>query len=194
MSAKRKFDDDEVINQVLQTFWTHGYRGTSLEDLACATGLRKGSLRNAFGNKEDLFLLALEHYAEQFDSRLDVSLEDPNPRRAIEGFLAVVVGRMADTANPRGCFSTYACVEWQDLPPRAAQQVARSMQMLEDRLHRTLKRAQQQGMLNSSSDARAIARFFLGTTRGMAALHKVTGDIEVVKDIAHSAMTLLREG
>lgn len=191
MSALRKFDDQEVLDKVLQVFWTHGYRGTSLEDLTQATGLRKGSLRNAFGNKEDLFLLALERYAERFDARLEVSLDDLDPRRALEGFLGAIVERMADKDNPRGCFSTYACIEWQDLPPRAAAKVAQSIQILEESLCGTVTRAQQQGMLGPDSDVRAIARFFLATTRGMAALHKVTGDIEVVRDVARSAMMLL---
>ena len=189
--AARNFDDEEVLNRVMQTFWTHGYRGTSLEDLAGATGLRKGSLHNAFGNKEDLFLLALERYAERFDTRLDGALDDSNPRRAIERFLEAIVERMADSTTPRGCLSTYACIEWQDLPPRAAAKVSQAMQNLENYLYSVIEKGQQKGVIVPNLDARALARFFLATTRGMAALHKVTGDIEAVRDVARSALTVL---
>lgn len=192
MAAKRNFENEEVLDRVMQVFWTHGYRGTSLEDLARATGVRKGSLYNAFGNKEDLFLLALERYAERFDRRLDGALDDPDPYRAIERFLEAVIERMADSTTPRGCLSTYACVEWQDLPPRAAARVSQAMQVLEERLYAVIRKGPNQSVL-APSEARPLARFFLATTRGMAALHKVTGDLEAVRDVARSALALLQK-
>lgn len=191
MAAKRNFDSKEILDRVMRTFWTHGYKGTSLEDLSRATGLRKGSLHNAFGNKEDLFLLALEKYAELFDRRLDNVLENPNPYRAIEGFLEAVIERMSDPSNPRGCLSTYACIEWQDLPPKAAANVSLALIGLETRLTKVIDKGQQQGKFGSKQDARSLARFFIGTTRGMAAIHKVTGDLDAVRDIANCALAVL---
>ena len=191
MAAKRNFDSEEVLDLVMRTFWTHGYRGTSLEDLARATGLRKGSLHNAFGNKEDLFLLALERYAKLFDTRFDDALNDPNPYRAIEGYLEAIVERMSEPSNPRGCLSTYACIEWQDLPPKAAAKVAWAITETEDRLTEVIEKGQQQGNLAAQKDARSLARFFIATTRGMATLHKVTGDLDAVKDVANCAIAVL---
>ena len=190
MAAKRNFDSEEVLDRVMRTFWTHGYRGTSLEDLSRATGLRKGSLHNAFGNKEDLFLLALERYAKLFDRRFDNALNDPDPYRAIERFLDTVIERMSDPSNPRGCLSTYACIEWQDLPPKAAAKVSQTLSELEERLTELIKKGQQQGNFGSEN-ARSLAHFFIATTRGMATLHKVTGDLDTVRDVAKCALTVL---
>ena len=191
MAAKRNFDSDETIDRIMRTFWTHGYRGTSLEDLSRATGLRKGSLHNAFGNKEDLFLLALERYAKLFDRRLDDALNDPDPYKAIEGFLKAVVERMSDPSNPRGCLSTYACIEWQDLPPKAAAKVSQALSELEECLTELIVKGQQQGNFNYQKNARSLARFFIATTRGMATLHKVTGDLDAIKDVAKCALAVL---
>lgn len=187
MAAKRNFDSDEAIEQVMNTFWAHGYKGTSLEDLSRATGLRKGSLHNAFGNKEDLFLLALERYAELSDFHWEDVLNDADPYRAIKSFLDAIVARMSDPSNPRGCLSTYACMEWQDLPPKAAAKVAEELAKQEDYLIKIIER-QQQGF---SSNARSLARFFIATTRGMATMHKVTGDLDAVRDIANCALRVL---
>ena len=191
MAAKRNFDSEEVLDRVMRTFWSHGYRGTSLEDLARATGLRKGSLHNAFGNKEDLFLLALERYAEVFDTRFNNTFNDPNPERAIARFLEMVIERMSDPSNPRGCLSTYACMEWQDLPPKAAAKVLQALQELEERLTKLIEKGQQQGNFASQKDARSLARFLIATTRGMATLHKVTGNLDALRDVANSALTIL---
>ncbi|WP_319419149.1 TetR/AcrR family transcriptional regulator [Pleurocapsa sp. FMAR1] len=192
MAAKRNFDSEEVLDGVMRTFWSHGYRGTSLEDLARATGLRKGSLHNAFGNKEDLFLLALERYAQLFDRRLDNALDDPDPYRAIERFLEAIVERMSDSFNPRGCLSTYACIEWQDLPPKAAAKVSHTLAGLEEQLTKIIKKGQQQSNFASDKDARSLARFLIATTRGMATLHKVTGDLDTVRDVANCAIGVLK--
>ena len=191
MAAKRNFDSEEVLNHVMRTFWSHGYRGTSLEDLARATGLRKGSLHNAFGNKEDLFVLALERYAQLFDRQLDNTLKNPDPYKAIKGFLETVVERMSDPSNPRGCLSTYACIEWQDLPPKAAAKVSHALAGLEEQLTKIIKKGQQQGNLALDKDARSLARFLIATTRGMATLHKVTGDLDTVRDVANCALAVL---
>ena len=191
MAAKRNFDSEEVIRRVMDTFWTHGYRGTSLEDLSRATGLRKGSLHNAFGNKEDLFLLALKKYAELFDFSFEETLDNAEPRRAIENFLDAVVARMSDPKNPRGCLSSYACMEWQDLPPKVAAKVAEVLIEQEKLLTKIVRRGQKEGKLTIRQDARSLARFLTATIRGMATIHKVTGDIEAVKDIANCALLAL---
>ena len=58
----RKFDTDAVLAQVRETFWRYGYAGTSMDQLAAATGLHKPSLYGAFGDKKKLYLAALDNY------------------------------------------------------------------------------------------------------------------------------------
>jgi len=51
-----------VINAIKQVFWEKGYEGTSYADLMAASGLHKGSLYQAFGDKRALYLRALADY------------------------------------------------------------------------------------------------------------------------------------
>ena len=44
MGRPREFDEDEVLERALHTFWRPGYEATSVTDLMQATGLAKGSL------------------------------------------------------------------------------------------------------------------------------------------------------
>lgn len=60
------FDRTEVLNQIMDVFWAYGYIGTSYKELCAATKLTKPSLYNAFGNKEQTFLSALELYVHRF--------------------------------------------------------------------------------------------------------------------------------
>src|SRR5262244_3233124 len=64
MPRPRLFDEDEVLERAMRTFWAKGYRDTSVEDLVAVTGVRAGSLYNAFpGGKHALFLAALDRYS-----------------------------------------------------------------------------------------------------------------------------------
>lgn len=60
----REFDESEVLLLALGAFWSRGYEGTSMSDLVEATGLAKGSLYQAFGDKRRLFLQSLNCYLE----------------------------------------------------------------------------------------------------------------------------------
>ena len=52
MVGTRQFDEDEMLAGALEVFWRKGFTGTSMIDLAEATGIQRGSLYNAYGDKE----------------------------------------------------------------------------------------------------------------------------------------------
>jgi TetR/AcrR family transcriptional repressor of nem operon len=62
MAKKRQFDENQVMNQISQYFWDHGYSATKMDELSALTGLTKTSLYNAFGNKEALFSKYVDFY------------------------------------------------------------------------------------------------------------------------------------
>ena len=62
MARPRGFDEDKVIKKAMTIFWKQGYEATSIRDLEEATGLSRISIYNTFGDKEGLFLRALDLY------------------------------------------------------------------------------------------------------------------------------------
>src|SRR5690242_13414285 len=65
MARPREFDEQAVLDAAQRAFRTHGYAGTSLQQLTGATGLGKGSLYAAFGDKRGLYLRVLDDYARR---------------------------------------------------------------------------------------------------------------------------------
>ncbi|MET8466379.1 TetR/AcrR family transcriptional regulator [Micromonospora zamorensis] len=53
----------------MEVFRTKGYEGTSMRDLAEATGLGSGSIYAAFGSKDGLYLAVLDLYRQRARSR-----------------------------------------------------------------------------------------------------------------------------
>src|SRR5205085_6384190 len=65
MARPRQFDPEDVLDRSMHAFWERGYHETSVDDLVNATGVRPGSLYNAFpGGKHGLFLQALGRYSD----------------------------------------------------------------------------------------------------------------------------------
>ena len=55
----REFDEKAALEAAMDSFWQKGFEATSLADLCACTGLHKGSLYQAFGDKHQLFMRAL---------------------------------------------------------------------------------------------------------------------------------------
>ncbi len=62
MARPRSFDEDIVVDAAMVEFWRTGFDDTPINALEEATGIKRISLYNAFGDKEGLFLAALDRY------------------------------------------------------------------------------------------------------------------------------------
>ncbi len=66
----RSFDPDEALGRATERFRTHGFAGTSLDDLSVATGLARPSLAAAFGDKRALYVAAIERLTARVERQL----------------------------------------------------------------------------------------------------------------------------
>ena len=191
MAGVRQFDEDAVMDAAVETFWRQGYAETTMADLAKSAGVQRGSLYHAYGDKEALLLRALDRYAARYGDIARAALQEPNPRRAIEGFLDSHLARMADPANPAGCLMCQTALECGGRDPAPSALVREQFLRTEAALRSVLERGREQGQLPKETDSRALARFFLGVSRGMAVLHRAYGELEPVRDMARTALRVL---
>src|SRR3954471_21107486 len=83
----RAYDPGEGLARAADTFWKAGYAGTSLDDLAAATGMNRPSLYAAFGDKRELYLKTLEHYRDEYRALARRTLaDDPRLRVFLKRF------------------------------------------------------------------------------------------------------------
>ncbi len=69
MARPKSFDEQEVITKAMFAFLEQGYESTSLSALEKATGVDRKGLYNTFGDKEGLFVAALQRFIETGSTR-----------------------------------------------------------------------------------------------------------------------------
>src|SRR5579859_6066338 len=114
MGRTRGFDMDQTLAVIRDQFWSRGYEGTSTYDLMEATGLGKGSLYKAYGNKHELYLRTFDDYCETIvaEARDRLAPEaGSSPLERIEAYLLDITGLMIAQSPHVGCYLTKATVD-----------------------------------------------------------------------------------
>ncbi|WP_298986282.1 TetR/AcrR family transcriptional regulator [uncultured Roseibium sp.] len=165
----KSFDVDEAIDAFVDVFWTNGYRGTSVDDLQDAAGIKRGSFYAAFGCKDDVFERVLEKYwNEATEVGLKILDEDKPPKQAVANFIRHI-GSFMSLNTPRGCLLLSSSSETADAHSGEQSFVCSKMTELENRLLRTLER---DGDETASLCARDQANFVLAVILGLNAMAK----------------------
>src|SRR5262245_20280006 len=100
MAGVRQFDEQEVIGVALDVFWRRGLHAATMQDLAAATGVQRGSLYNAYGDKEAIFLRAFDRYAESFLETADRALAEGDAAARLRNFFNLIIVNMTSGSPP----------------------------------------------------------------------------------------------
>ena len=169
----------------MDAFWENGYESTSLADLCTCTGLHKGSLYQAFGDKHQLFMKALHHYADrEFKETAAVAFEHESP---LDSIRAVVRTVCTHAEEGRGCMMINSMVELAPHDPDVRNAVDTEGQRRLRVLTELLTKAQKLGEVRADLVPQKLAQQLLIGLAGSAALVKgmITTDqvLEILEDM-----------
>lgn len=192
MARPREFDRDAALKAALRTFWDRGYEGTSMEDLTAAMSLSRSSLYETFGDKQQLFMEALESYLADTRSRRQAILGGAgSAKERMKDFLQGAVEFLTDEEHPFGCFFTNTATAIGTLNAQIRSIVSEHMKNTEADFVRFFEEAQQCGELGPERDPRALAAFFTAVIRGMAVIARAQGGRRMLEDTVKIALETL---
>jgi AcrR family transcriptional regulator len=174
MPRPRTFDESDVVAAARDEFWSRGYSATSIDDLTSVTGLGKGSLYGAFGDKHALFMRALDDYIGSALDLVRTQLRDTRYsayERLVRHIRAQVKAIAADKSR-RGCMMAKSAAELSatDEPVERAVEHAYAAWITE--LATCIKEAQSDRAIDDKQNPKALATTLLAFMRGQEALHK----------------------
>jgi TetR/AcrR family transcriptional repressor of nem operon len=132
VARPRQFDEETALDAALELFWQKGYAATSVDDLLTAMSLNRWSLYNTFGDKEALFLKALERYVQRWRGEIaQLVAAEPSPRARARRLLDALFTQVRSDSRAWGCLIVNSAFEFVQIPASAQAIVKRSLASLE---------------------------------------------------------------
>jgi AcrR family transcriptional regulator len=152
----------------MELFWRQGYESTSISDLTSAMGITAPSLYAAFGDKERLYLEAVERYKSGLGDSGSILAGEATARGAIERLLEASAIELTNTKDhPPGCMVVASAINGS---PQSAhlQDALRDCRLeAEARITAKIKRGVRDGELPPRTNAAALGKYYMTVMQGM---------------------------
>lgn len=175
----------------MRVFWRAGYEGASVEMLTQAMGVPRSSLYQLFGDKEALFLRAVEHYAITRLAPLIATLDDRARLSDVLGtFFEAVVRHATGDPERLGCLVACVLSDTAGADSRMREELARRFANVEGQLARRIKTAQDAGEL-PGHDPASLAAVIGAVARGIMLSARAGVDAATLRQTAATAVVLI---
>ena len=188
----RAFDREAALEQAMEVFWSKGYEAASISDLTGAMGVSPPSLYAAFGDKERLFLEAVERYQRTRGESCPYC-DEPTARGAIEKLLTYMAEELTTGSHPRGCMMMMAAATSANASRGLQARLARDRAESHARMRARIERGIADGDVPPGTDAGALADFFAALITGMSMQARDGVSRASLLETVRRAMTLFPE-
>ena len=191
MGRHREFDEDAVLHALTRLFWRQGFRGTSIRDLSKETGLAESRLYNAFGDKRQMFLLALDRYRARVVRFASEVTESEDPMGAIRDYFLAIARGLARQEDFRGCLITNTMIELAPHDEEIREQLRVNYEVQVEIFRKALTNARSQGQLDKQADVQQLARYLVQHLEGLRVTSKSNPGEKSLVETAEFALSLL---
>ena len=165
----REFDVDEALDAAMAAFWAKGYEATSLTDLTAATGLHKGSLYQAFGDKHSLFVQSLKRYLGSMRlAKTEILREADSPVEGLRRVMHRMVEFIDDSPCPMGCMAINTLVELAPHDPEVKEIMLDHIDRMRSSMRDIVAEAQAAGKISSERPPELVTALLMTTLAGLA--------------------------
>lgn len=191
MARNRTFEENDVVDAVADVFVAHGYKGTSIQMLAEATGLGRQSLYNAFGDKEALYLKSLDCSTARYGEATARMREAANGREALTLFFDYVAERCA-SADPaeNACMVTIGLLEDMN-QATISSALLEKWHYTQTMLKREIQRGQRDGSIANKASANELADLLMSLMSGMRVNARAVRDTRRIKRTIAAGLKVL---
>ena len=183
------FDRELALEQAMMVFWQYGYDTTSVNDLTAAMGITPPSLYGAFGDKEKLFLEAVQRYTEKMEEKASRCLsEAPTAREAVHALLTMVAIEHTCPQHPPGCMMDTVVTNCTAASAHLQSMLAEMKERKCNRFTARIQRGIDEGELPPGTSAKALTSFYVAVLNGMTPMARDNASCEQLKSVVDMAM------
>jgi len=187
----KSFDEEEAIEKAMHVFWEKGYESASMADLIEVTGINRGSLYNAFGGKEQLFIKSLLKYDVENRREVLAQLEFlNNPKEAFSRLFEGLVKEVTLDKSKKGCFMINTALNLQAHPKEIQKIVTKGLGDTEAFFRRGIEVAQARNEMSNSHDPATTAKTLLAFVVAIRVLGRGVYKERDLQSVADQALSL----
>jgi len=190
MARPKEFDEAKVLRKAMFLFWQQGYESTSIQDLVNHMEIHRRSIYDTFGDKQTLFIKALEHYEEMTGRNLKFQVNKiDSTKLALRKLFELTVFNKGDL--PRGCLIVNSAVELTLSNPVIAEKTTESFAKMESFIYERLVIGQKNGELSEELELESLAQFIHNSFIGIRVLAKTTDDKQKFENVINATLSVL---
>ena len=167
MARPREFEPSEALEKAMHLFWQKGYQETSMADLVEATGVSRYGFYNEFGDKHDLFVKAMTHYA---NTAIHMALSPMEKEEAslpeIQHYFDNLLLPVDTGQDLNGCLIGNTTMELGTLDQSLSLLINNHYIRMRAAFRNALQNAVQIGELQADADVDGYADFLVGVANG----------------------------
>lgn len=188
----KAYDPEEALRRAGAVFWKSGFSGTSLDEIAAATGMNRPSLRAAFGDKHALYLKVLRNYWDLKFAAMHEALGHEGLEEALlRAYEAALSIYFSDDYGARGCFVVGTAITEAVDDPDIRQIATEGFRKLDASFEARLRLAREAGELGADADLDTLAFLACATMQSIAIRARTGTPRDELHTIACNAVKLI---
>ncbi len=184
---KKAFDEEVVLRSVMLLFWEKGYDSTSIGDLEKESGLIRTSLYHFYGNKEKIFLAALDLYIrEQCSGWVEILNKQSSVISILNEFFDSIIAHNCNSETPTGCMIAVNSTVTNGLSYETKEKLQLGYKTVISALESLFERSIEQKYIKSNDaiSAHDLAIYVMGCIQGIMVLSRALNneiDLRAIK-------------
>lgn len=189
------YDRDQALEAALGVFRREGFGATSLEDLAAATGMNRPSLYAAFGDKQQLYLAAMDRFIDRTALAAATALGDgelqQRPSVRLEKLFEVVESLYLEGGLGCAVMSSAPSEVFRD--PSFREKLQQVLRLIDEQIRKTLRQALMVGALSSRANIDHLSAIVAAALHSIALRARAGNDDDAIRIVSQAAVEAVRE-
>lgn len=192
MPRSREFDTQKTLEKAMQLFLEKGYANTSMRDLIDYTGVAHAGLYQAFGSKQQLYELAVEHYRTMIIRRFFSTMEEQDAGAdSIRVFYGMLLSYIESGQFRHGCLMVNTMIEFSESAHHDfsfADSVTKHLASMKSAFCHALDNAVQWAELDENTDTDALSDYFVTVFNGVAVMARARVPMTQIRNTVQIAL------
>ena len=176
---------DKILQKAKELVYKHGFKSTSMDQLAISCGIKKANIFYYFATKEKLGLEILEYLTAWAEKEVlePAFTSDLHPTEQVRHYIRQVRRGFEAQGCQGGCPLGNLAVEMADVDERFRTRLSDFFATWELLIENSLRRGQEKGQFGGSLNPKEAALFIVSALEGAILMAKTKRDPEVFANV-----------